>query len=139
MDELIKNEAKIQLASKKSKLSSLMPQQRPPINTMNHMSYGILLGNINGASNGSSASKSHFECVVFADVAFGNQYGCWVCEGCKEFSKEKTGKNTEVYGIFRHGNCNFFRDWLFFWKNFYFLYFKCQNFNKIKNSLNVAS
>jgi len=94
LDELIKNEANSQMMmAKKRKLNAYMPPVSRP--TLNALITGTnnVTANVNNNSTG-VGQKSQFECVVCADVAFGNRYGCWVCEGCKEFFRRQREKNT---------------------------------------------
>ena len=92
LDELIKNEALSQIANKKRKLNSYVPpiSSRPLTNVTSNTANNSLTNNVSTTGG----TKSQFECVVCADVAFGNRYGCWVCEGCKEFFRRQREKNT---------------------------------------------
>lgn len=101
LDELIKNEANSQMMAKRRKLNSYLP---PLSSTRSNVANNSVLNNANNAANittttttttpATGGPKSQFECVVCADVAFGNRYGCWVCEGCKEFFRRQREKNT---------------------------------------------
>lgn len=93
LDVLIKNEANNHLASKKRKLNAYNPPRTPVNASANNVS-----------SNSAAAPKSQFECVVCSDVAFGNRYGCWVCEGCKEFFRRQREKNTAEISQCVNGN-----------------------------------
>ena len=97
LDDIIKAEASnhVSAAAKKRKITFPMPRPQLNIsgNTQNAHSNSSNTSNAL-LSNGASAPKSQFECVVCSDVAFGNRYGCWVCEGCKEFFRRQREKNT---------------------------------------------